>query len=160
VRRCVCPGSFDPVTNGHLDVLERAAGLFDEVVVAVLVNVSKQSLFTVDERMAMLREVTGHLPNVVIESFHGLLVDFCRQRDIPAVVKGLRAVTDFDYELQMAQMNHRLTRLETLFVATNPDYSYLSSSLVKEVATYGGDVSGLIPDVVLNRLTDRLAADS
>ncbi len=157
MRRCACPGSFDPVTNGHLDVVERAAGLFDEVVVAVLVNALKEGLFTVDERISMLREVTGHLPNVVVESFHGLLVDYCRQRGIPAVVKGLRAVTDFDYELQMAQMNHRLTRLETLFVATNPDYSYLSSSLVKEVAAFGGDVSGLVPDVVLARLTDRLA---
>jgi pantetheine-phosphate adenylyltransferase len=160
VRRCVCPGSFDPVTNGHLDVIERAAGLFDEVVIAVLVNVSKEGLFSVDERIAMLREVAGHLPNVVVESFDGLLVDYCRERDIPAVVKGLRAVTDFDYELQMAQMNHRLTRLETLFVATNPEYSYLSSSLVKEVAAYGGDVSGLVPDVVLIRLTDRLANGS
>lgn len=160
MRRCVCPGSFDPVTNGHLDVIERAAGLFDEVVIAVLVNVSKEGLFSVDERIAMLREVAGHLPNVVVESFDGLLVDYCRQRDIPAVVKGLRAVTDFDYELQMAQMNHRLTRLETLFVATNPEYSYLSSSLVKEVAAYGGDVSGLVPDVVLTRLTDRLANGS
>jgi pantetheine-phosphate adenylyltransferase len=160
VRRCVCPGSFDPVTNGHLDVIERAAGLFDEVVIAVLVNVSKEGLFSVDERIAMLREVAGHLPNVVVESFDGLLVDYCLQRDIPAVVKGLRAVTDFDYELQMAQMNHRLTRLETLFVATNPEYSYLSSSLVKEVAAYGGDVSGLVPDVVLIRLTDRLANGS
>lgn len=160
MRRCVCPGSFDPVTNGHLDVIERAAGLFDEVVIAVLVNVSKKGLFSVDERIAMLREVAGHLPNVVVESFDGLLVDYCRERDIPAVVKGLRAVTDFDYELQMAQMNHRLTRLETLFVATNPEYSYLSSSLVKEVAAYGGDVSGLVPDVVLIRLTDRLANGS
>ena len=160
MRRCVCPGSFDPVTNGHLDVIERAAGLFDEVVIAVLVNVSKEGLFSVDERIAMLREVAGHLPNVVVESFDGLLVDYCRQRDIPAVVKGLRAVTDFDYELQMAQMNHRLTRLETLFVATNPEYSYLSSSLVKEVAAYGGDVSGLVPDVVLTRLTERLANGS
>ena len=160
MRRCVCPGSFDPVTNGHLDVIERAAGLFDEVVIAVLVNVSKKGLFSVDERIAMLREVAGHLPNVVVESFDGLLVDYCRQRDIPAVVKGLRAVTDFDYELQMAQMNHRLTGLETLFVATNPEYSYLSSSLLKEVAAYGGDVSGLVPDVVLTRLTDRLANGS
>jgi pantetheine-phosphate adenylyltransferase len=146
------------VTNGHVDVVERAAGLFDEVVVAVLVNVSKQGLFSVDDRIDMLREVTGHLSNVVVESFHGLLVDFCRKRDIPAVVKGLRAVTDFDYELQMAQMNHRLTQLETLFVATNPDYSYLSSSLIREVASYGGDVSGLVPDAVLARLTERLSA--
>ena len=149
MRRCVCPGSFDPVTNGHVDVIERAAGLFDEVVVAVLVNPSKQSMFSVDDRITMLNEVTQRLPNVTVEGFQGLLVDFCRQRDIPAVVKGLRAVTDFDYELQMAQMNHRLSALETLFVAANPDYSYLSSSLVREVAIHGGDVSGLVPDTVL-----------
>jgi pantetheine-phosphate adenylyltransferase len=160
VRRCVCPGSFDPVTNGHLDVIERAAALFDEVVVAVLVNLSKQSMFSVDDRMSMLTEVTGHLPNVTVEGFQGLLVDLCRRRDIPAVVKGLRAVTDFDYELQMAQMNHRLSGLETMFVAANPDYSYLSSSLVREVAVHGGDVSGLVPATVLDRLASRLETDS
>jgi pantetheine-phosphate adenylyltransferase len=152
LRRCVCPGSFDPVTHGHLDVIERAAGLFDEVVVAVLVNVSKKGLLDHDERIALLGEVCAHLPNVRIESFEGLLVDFAREREIPVVVKGLRAMTDFDYELSMAQMNHRLTGLETFFVATNPEYSYLSSSLVKEVASYGGDVSGLVPPVVLERL--------
>ena len=157
MRRCVCPGSFDPVTNGHLDVIERASALFDEVVVAVLVNVSKRGLFTVDERIEMLGEVSSPLGNVTVERFEGLLVDFCLARDIPAVVRGLRAVTDFEYELSMAQMNHRLTSLETLFVATNPDYSFLSSSLVKEVASYGGDVSGLVPDTVLGRLTQRLA---
>jgi pantetheine-phosphate adenylyltransferase len=156
VRRCVCPGSFDPVTNGHVDVIERAAGLFDQVVVAVLVNLSKQSMFSVDDRISMLTEVTGHLPNVIVEGFQGLLVDFCRHRDIPAVVKGLRAVTDFDYELQMAQMNRRLSGLETMFVAANPDYSYLSSSLVREVAVHGGDVSGLVPETVLDRLANRL----
>jgi pantetheine-phosphate adenylyltransferase len=160
VRRCVCPGSFDPVTNGHLDVVERAAGLFDQVAVAVLVNLAKQSMFSVDERIAMLTEVTEHLPNVTVEGFEGLLVDYCRDRDIPAVVKGLRAVTDFDYELQMAQMNRRLSGLETLFVAANPDYSYLSSSLVREVAVNGGDVSGLVPDAVLERLGKRLDTDS
>jgi pantetheine-phosphate adenylyltransferase len=160
VRRCVCPGSFDPVTNGHLDVIERAAALFDDVVVAVLVNLSKQSMFSVDDRIAMLTEVTGHLPNVTVEGFQGLLVDFCRRRDIPAVVKGLRAVTDFDYELQMAQMNHRLSGLETMFVAANPYYSYLSSSLIREVAVHGGDVSGLVPDTVLHRLGNRLENDS
>ena len=159
MRRCVCPGSFDPVTNGHLDVIERAARLFDEVVVAVLVNVSKKGLFTVDERIEMLADVTASLGNVRIEQFEGLLVDFCRARDIPAVVRGLRAVTDFEYELSMAQMNHRLTGLETLFLTTNPDYSFLSSSLVKEVASYGGDVSGLVPDRILGRLTKRLAAN-
>ncbi len=156
MRRCVCPGSFDPVTNGHVDVIERAAGLFDQVVVAVLVNLSKQSMFSVDDRISMLTEVTGHLPNVTVEGFQGLLVDFCRHRDIPAVVKGLRAVTDFDYELQMAQMNRRLSGLETMFVAANPDYSYLSSSLVREVAVHGGDVSGLVPETVLDRLASRL----
>ena len=156
MRRCVCPGSFDPVTNGHLDVIERASRLYDEVTVAVLVNTTKQGLFPVEERMEMLREVTEGLGNVRVDSFHGLLVDHCRERDIPVVVKGLRAVSDFDYELQMAQMNHRLSGLETLFVATNPEYSFLSSSLVKEVATFGGDVRGLVPDPVLDRLVSRL----
>ncbi len=157
MRRCVCPGSFDPVTNGHIDVIRRAAVLYDEVVVAVLINKKKQGLFVVEERMEMLREVTASYGNVVVASFHGLLVDFCREHSIPAIVKGLRAVTDFDYELQMAQMNHRLTGVESLFVATNPDYSFLSSSLVKEVATIGGDVAGLVPDPVLTRLLERLS---
>ncbi|MDQ1643398.1 MAG: pantetheine-phosphate adenylyltransferase [Actinomycetota bacterium] len=156
MRRCVCPGSFDPVTNGHLDVIERASRLYDEVTVAVLVNTTKQGLFPVEERMDMLREVTEGLGNIRVDSFDGLLVDHCRERDIPVVVKGLRAVSDFDYELQMAQMNHRLSGLETLFVATNPEYSFLSSSLVKEVATFGGDVRGLVPDPVLDRLVTRL----
>jgi pantetheine-phosphate adenylyltransferase len=156
VRRCVCPGSFDPVTNGHLDVIERASGLYDEVTVGVLVNASKTGLFEVGDRIEMLREVTERLGNVVVDSFQGLLVDYCRERDIPVVVKGLRAVSDFDYELQMAQMNNRLTGVETLFVATNPEYSFLSSSLVKEVATWGGDVSGLVPEPVLDRLRARL----
>lgn len=156
VRRVVCPGSFDPVTNGHLDVIGRAAALHDEVVVAVLVHPGKQTLFDVDERIAMLEEVTADQPNVRVDSWHGLLVDYCTSHDIPAIVKGLRAVSDFDYELQMAQMNYRLAGVETLFVTTNPLYSYLSSSLVKEVARHGGDVAGLVPDSVLQRLTDRL----
>jgi pantetheine-phosphate adenylyltransferase len=159
VRRCVCPGSFDPVTNGHLDVVTRASALYDEVTVAVLVNPSKQGLFTVAQRIDLLAEASAHLPNIVIESFHGLLVDYCRERDIPVVVKGLRAVSDFDYELQMAQMNHRLSGLETVFVATNPEFSFLSSSLVREVARFGGDVSGLVPDVVLPRLVARLRGE-
>ena len=157
MRRCVCPGSFDPVTNGHLDVIGRASRLYDEVFVAVLINQSKQGLFDVEERIELLGQTTAELGNVRIEAFHGLLVDFCRQRDIPVVLKGLRAVSDFDYELQMAQMNHRLTGVETLFIATNPDYSFLSSSLIKEVATYGGNVAGLVPPLVLGRLTERLA---
>ena len=155
-RRCVCPGSFDPVTNGHLDVLARASRLYDEVTAAVLVNPAKSGLFEVPERIEMLREVTAELGNVRVDSFEGLLVDYCRERGIPVVVKGLRAVSDFDYELQMAQMNHRLTGLETFFVATNPEYSFLSSSLVKEVARWGGDVGGLVPDAVLARLRGRI----
>lgn len=157
MRRAVCPGSFDPVTYGHLDIIGRAAGLFDEVTVSVLVNKRKASLFTVAERIEMLRAETADHENVVVDSFDGLLVDFCRERKISAIVKGLRAVSDFDYELQMAQMNNRLTGVETLFISTNPLYSYLSSSLVKEVATYGGDVKGLIPDAVLERVTVKLA---
>ncbi|SDP48096.1 Phosphopantetheine adenylyltransferase [Actinopolyspora xinjiangensis] len=157
MRRAVCPGSYDPVTNGHLDIIERAAGLFDEVTVAVLVNKSKKSLFDVDERIEMLREVTKPWPNVVVDSWHGLLVDYCRANGIGAIVKGLRAVSDFDYELQMAQMNQRLSGVETLFMSTNPLYSFLASSLVKEVATYGGDVSNLLPPKIEQRLLDRLA---
>jgi pantetheine-phosphate adenylyltransferase len=156
VRRCACPGSFDPVTNGHLDVLERACLLFDEVVVAVLVNRSKKGLFSVDERIELLTEATAHLSNVRVTSFHGLLVDFCATEQIPVVVKGLRAVTDFDYELQMAQMNHRLSKLDTLFVATNPEHSYLSSSLIRDVAMFGGDVTELVPANVSRRLAQKL----
>lgn len=157
MRTVVCPGSFDPMTNGHMDVFERAAVLADEVVVAILINKSKQGLFTVDERTEMLREVLAPLPNVRVDTFHGLLVDYCQAHNIKAIVKGLRAVSDFDYELQMAQMNYRLAGVETLFVSTNPTYSYLSSSLIKEIATYGGDVSGLVPEAVLERLTARIS---
>ena len=156
MRKAVCPGSFDPVTNGHLDIISRAAAQFDEVTVAVLINKRKASLFTVDERIDMLEEATAQYGNVVIDAFHGLLVDFCRDHHISAIVKGLRAVSDFDYELQMAQMNNRLTGVETLFVSTNPLYSYLSSSLVKEVATYGGDVRGLLPDTVYEQMKIKL----
>jgi pantetheine-phosphate adenylyltransferase len=156
VRRVVCPGSFDPVTNGHLDIISRMTGLFDEVIVAVGKNAGKNGLFSYSERMEMIREVTGHLPNVSVEAFEGLLVDFCAQRGVKAIVKGVRAVGDFDYELQMSQMNHRLADIDTLFVATNPLYSFLSSSLIKEVCSLGGDVSGLLPDPVLAKLTARL----
>lgn len=159
MQRVVCPGSFDPVTNGHLDIITRAAALYDEVVVAVLINITKRSLFTVDERVDMLREVTRSYGNVRVERFHGLLVDFCAASGISAIVKGLRAVSDFEYEMQMAQMNYRLAKIETLFVTTNPLYSFLSSSLVKEIAKYGGDVSGLVPEAVLDRLRARLAEE-
>jgi pantetheine-phosphate adenylyltransferase len=160
MRRAVCPGSFDPPTNGHLDVISRASALFDEVVVAVLVNKSKKSMFSVDERMAMLAEIAAPYPNVRVGSFHGLLVDYCRDNDIRAIVKGLRAVTDFDYELQMAQMNQRLSGVDTLFMSTSPDYSFVSSSLIKEVATYGGDVAHLLPESVHRRLLERIAERS
>jgi pantetheine-phosphate adenylyltransferase len=155
VRRALCPGSFDPVTNGHLDIIERAANLYDEVVVAVFVNQSKSSLFSVDERHAMLTEVTEQHPNVTIDTFEGLVVDYCRANDIPVIVKGLRAVSDFDYELQMAQMNRGLAGVDTLFMPTNPEYSFLASSLVKEIAKWGGDVASLVPPKVLDRLTER-----
>ncbi|MCW2893224.1 MAG: pantetheine-phosphate adenylyltransferase [Trebonia sp.] len=159
MARVVCPGSFDPVTNGHLDIIGRAAGLHDEVIVAVLINITKKSLFTVDERVEMLTEVTKGYGNVRVERFHGLLVDFCAAQGINAIVKGLRAVSDFEYEMQMAQMNYRLAEIETLFMTTNPLYSFLSSSLIKEIAKYGGDVSGLVPESVLGRLHARLAED-
>ncbi|MHB2023438.1 MAG: pantetheine-phosphate adenylyltransferase [Mycobacteriales bacterium] len=159
-RRVVCPGSFDPVTNGHLDIIGRASGLFDEVIVAVLVNKTKRTLFDLDERMEMISEVTAGYGNVVVASSGGLLVDFCRERSAAVVVKGLRAVSDFDYELQMSQMNLSLAGVETLFMPTSPLYSFLSSSLVKEVATYGGDVSGLVPQAVLQRLVERVAEHS
>ncbi|WP_200823532.1 pantetheine-phosphate adenylyltransferase [Actinacidiphila yanglinensis] len=156
MRRAVCPGSFDPITNGHLDIIARASRLYDTVHVAVMINQSKKGLFDIDERIALIEEVTADLGNVRVESFHGLLVDFCKQHDIPAIVKGLRAVSDFDYELQMAQMNIGLSGVETLFVPTNPAYSFLSSSLVKEVAQWGGDISHLVPPPVLEALNARL----
>ena len=156
----VCPGSFDPVTNGHLDIIVRASALFDEVVVAVMINKSKQGMFTVDERIELLREVTAPQRNVRVASHHGLLVNFCRANGITAIVKGLRLVGDFDYELQMGQMNHSLAGIDTLLMPTNPIYSFLSSSLVKEVATFGGDVSGYVPEQVLRRLTDRVTRPS
>jgi pantetheine-phosphate adenylyltransferase len=155
VTKVVCPGSFDPVTNGHLDIIGRASRLFDEVVVAVLVNESKTGLFTLDERLELLSSATRDLPNVTFASFKGLLVDFCTENNIAAIVKGLRAVSDFDYELQMAQMNDRLSGVDTLFIPTSPEYGYLASSLVKEVAKGGGDVSGLVPDEVVGRLNER-----
>ena len=157
MRTAVCPGSFDPVTNGHLDVFARAADLADSVVVAVLVNKKKEGLFTIDERIAMLEEVVAPFGNVRVDTFNGLLVDYCRAHQIQAIVKGLRAVSDFDYELQMAQMNYRLAGVETLFIATNPLYSYLSSSLIKEVARFGGDVNGLVPEAVLKRLQAKIS---
>ena len=154
MRRAVCPGSFDPVTNGHVDVIERAAAIYDELVVAVLVNPGKAGLFGIDERLALIREAVAGLPHVTVDSFDGLLVDWCRRNDVPVIVKGLRAVGDFEYELQMAQMNRQLAGIETLFVPTAPQVGHLSSSLVKQIARFGGDVSGLVPAAVNQRLVE------
>src|SRR5436309_289125 len=152
----LCPGTFDPVTNGHLDIMERAARRFDAVIVGVLNNPAKRPLFGVEERVQMLKELTAAFPEVEVDSFAGLLVDFARRRGADLVVKGLRAVSDFEYEIQMAQMNHRLGGVETLFMTTDPRWSFLSSSLVKEVARLGGDVSGLVPPIVAERLAEKL----
>ena len=157
MRRAACPGSFDPVTNGHIDIIARASTLFDEVVVAVGVNASKKRLFSVDERIEMLAVAIEPYPNVRIDKFDGLLTDFCSTHDVQAIVKGLRAVSDFDYELQMAQMNSSLADIETVFVPTSPEWSFLASSLVKEVATYGGDVAHLLSPSVHRQLLDRIA---
>lgn len=157
MRRAVCPGSFDPVTMGHLDVFGRAADMYDEVIVAVLTNSQKLSLFSLEERISLVSAATAQWSNIRVETFGGLLVDFCREREVKVIVKGLRAVSDFDYELQMAQMNYRLAQVETAFVATNPEYGYLSSSLIKEISRHGGDVSGLVPENVLAALKSRYA---
>jgi pantetheine-phosphate adenylyltransferase len=158
VRRVVCPGSFDPVTNGHLDIIRRAATLNDEVLVVVGANLAKHGMFTVDERVAMLKEVTSELPNVSVGTFRGLLVDYCKEHGVTAIVKGLRAVSDFEYEMEMAQMNYRLAEVETLFMTANPLYSFLRSSLVREIAAYGGNVSSLVPAPVDEQLRAKLAA--
>lgn len=155
MRKAVCPGSFDPITNGHLDVIERASGLFDEVTIAVLKNSQKSGLFTIEERLKMAKEAVAHIPNAKVDTWSGLLVDYCRANEIGAIIKGLRAVSDFDYELQMAQMNLQLEGVDTLLMATKPAYSFLSSSLVREIAKYGGDVSTLVPAGVLRELSAR-----
>jgi len=157
MKLAVCPGSFDPITFGHLDIIERASQRFDEVIVAVLANRTKSSLFTVEERMDMARKTTEQWSNVRIDSWHGLLVDYCKANKVQSIVKGLRAVSDFDYELQMAQINLQHSGVETMFMATAPAHSFLSSSIVKELAHYGGDVSTMVPDVVNDALKARVA---
>ena len=152
----LCPGTFDPVTNGHLDVVGRAASMFDGVVVAVLENPSKTPLFSVHERIALLEASLSDLSNIRVGSFGGLLVDYARAQGAHVIVKGLRAVSDYEYEIQMAQMNQRIGEIDTLFMATSPKWSFLSSSLVKEVARLGGDVQGLVPDHVRAALIERL----
>jgi pantetheine-phosphate adenylyltransferase len=158
VSIALIPGSFDPVTNGHLDIVDRTARKFDQVLVAVATNTRKSAaLFSVEERVAMLQEVTAHLPSVQVRSFAGLLADFAVAHAVTAIVKGLRAVSDFDYELQMAQLNLRLSGVDTLFMPTAPEHSFLSATLVREVANYGGDVSSMVPPVVAQRLKERFA---
>jgi len=156
MTRAVCPGSFDPVTNGHLDIIRRSAAIFDELVVATGTNPSKSRLFDPEERLEMLREVCAELPNVSVRGFTGLIVDFCREIDAQAIVKGLRGGNDYEYELPMAQMNAHLTGVETVFLTTHASWGYVSSSLVKEVASLGGDVSALVPPSVHDRLVERL----
>jgi pantetheine-phosphate adenylyltransferase len=153
----VCPGSFDPVTLGHIDVFERAAAQFDEVVVAILLNPAKEGMFNLEERIALIEESTTHLPNLRVEAGQGLVVDFVTSRGMTAIVKGLRTDTDFEYELQMAQMNKHIAGVDTFFVATAPQYSFVSSSLAKEVAMLGGDVSELLPEPVNRRLREKLS---
>jgi pantetheine-phosphate adenylyltransferase len=157
MKRAVCPGSFDPITYGHLDIIERAAQQFDHVVVAVLENRTKASMFTVPERIQMIGEVTKKFSNVSVDSWSGLLVDYCKSNQIQAIVKGLRAVSDFDYELQMAQVNLQGSGVETMFMATAPTHSFLSSSLVKELAYYNGDVSTMVPPSINEALKARVA---
>ncbi|MDQ3504902.1 MAG: pantetheine-phosphate adenylyltransferase [Actinomycetota bacterium] len=151
----MCPGSFDPITNGHLDIIERASELYDEMIVAVLVNPEKAGMFDVDTRMAMIAESTAHLSGVTVDSFHGLLVDYCRDQGVEVIVKGLRAISDSEYEVQMAQMNRGLSGIETVFMPTGPEHGHLSSSLIKAVAHFGGDVAHLVPPPVLQRLLAR-----
>ena len=152
--KILIPGSFDPPTNGHIDVIRRCLKIFDEVLVGVIVNPSKESLFSTQTRTEMLNEVFNENKNVTVKSFEGLLVDFAKENKINAIVKGLRAMTDFDYELQMAQMNFNLADFETMFIPTSPEYGYVSSSLVKEIHSYGGDVTELVPENVSERLKD------
>lgn len=160
MKKAVCPGSFDPITNGHLDVIERASGLFDQVVIAVLVNSSKNGLFNIEERLGQIKDSVKHLKNVTVDKWSGLLVDYCESNQINAIVKGLRAVSDFDYELQMAQLNLQLKGIDTFLMATKPTYSFLSSSLVREIARYGGDVSSLVPPRVASELAKKAGKGS
>ncbi len=154
--RAIYPGSFDPVTFGHLDIINRSAQLVDELIVGVLNNNTKMPLFSVDERVKMLKEVVCDIPNVRVKPFSGLLVDFARQEDARMVIRGLRAITDFEYELQMSQMNRKLEdSVETIFLTTNLQYSYLSSSTVKEVAAFGGDISQFVPEVVADQMHEK-----
>lgn len=156
MKRAIYPGSFDPVTNGHVDILLRSSKIVDKLIVGVLNNSAKKSLFSVEERVSMLKELTKDLPNVEVTSFDGLLVDYMREIDASIIVRGLRAVTDFEYELQIAQTNHiENTDIETIFLTTNLQYSYLSSTIVKEFASYGGDISKFVPEQFVDRIYEK-----
>ena len=155
--RAIYPGSFDPVTFGHIDIIERAARISDELIVGVLQNKAKTPLFSVEERVIMLREVTKHLKNVKIVPFEGLLIEFAKKMDAKVIVRGLRAITDFEYELQMSQTNRKLNSdVETLFLTTSLDYSYLSSTTVKEVASFDGDITQFVPEFVAEKVTEKI----
>jgi pantetheine-phosphate adenylyltransferase len=158
--KAIYPGTFDPITNGHLDIIERAHRRFQHVVIAVSQNPAKSPLFTLEERVGMVKEVVANLDGIEVDSFDGLLVDYARRRDIGIVVKGLRAVTDFEYELQMAQMNHKLAEVETLFMVATPSHSFLSSSLVKEIARFGGDVDAFVPREVARKMKERFRGEA
>lgn len=156
MKKAIYPGSFDPVTNGHVDMIERASKIVDELVVGVLNNSAKNSLFSLDERVSMIKEMTDSMPNVTVTSFNGLLVDYMREIDATIIVRGLRAVTDFEYELQIAQTNHvENPEVETIFLTTSLQYSYLSSTIVKEFASYGGDLSKFVPARFIDRIYDK-----
>ena len=153
----VYPGSFDPITNGHLDIIKRASRIFDKVYVSILVNSSKNSAFSLEERLEMIKQVTAEYDNVVVDSFSGLLVNYLKEKNASVIVRGLRAVSYFEYEFQMALMNHKLEKnIETLFMMTSGKYSYLSSSIVKEIAQYGGNLKDLVPDILIEKITEKL----
>lgn len=158
MRRAIYPGSFDPVTYGHLDIINRSSKIVDELIIGVLKNKAKMPLFSVEERVKMLEDVTKDLPNVRVVPFDGLLVEFAKEMDAQIVIRGLRAVTDFEYELQMSQTNHKLEpQVETMFLTTSLEYSYLSSTIVREVAAFGGDISRFVPEAVINRIKEKMS---
>ncbi len=153
MKKAIYPGSFDPITNGHLDIIKRAAGMFDELYVGILINSAKNPLFSMEERVSMIEEVLAEYPNIKVVSFDGLLVDYCKAQNISVIIRGLRAVTDFDYELQIAQTNRVMDpNIDTIFLATSLEYSYLSSSIVKEISAYGGDISKTVPKTIEKRV--------